>query len=1404
MVAKHYPKMAKFFEKIKTVKRTFENKKEILDKVFKGLDSQYKKISIVFAVNKGASSKVDILVGRVGKEYVSFSRKAYNSLIKFVDTDGQVKNAKLVASNSSKPLVFLHPTTNKVIGLLMTRKIEGELKTQAQTYFRDHKIKEDMDGMHYDRVNSTRDGNSFEVPPDPYNTAKENYGYKDESWKRIYNNAKGLDLDSLIDIVETFIHKSPEIKNLSPSLRGYFQFKGKNAPRVVIAEKLQKMPKGLYMTLAHEIGHLIDYLPNKTLARGNILGSLATLKKFMNEWLAGKNDGAKPLSKKEIDGIRKRAEEWAEKNKEEIDKAIKTLEITPETILKIFQDAKARENINPEFYDAFAKLAGSLKKLVIKDAMKGLMSNHLKAIADKINGKKVDPKLSEEANKKFKELFERELKERGLVNKEWIMQELKHLTMLWKPFNVRNSAAYTKYRYSPRELFADFMMVWLLKPEWVKINTPRTFETWIHHVENKPELKKMYENLQFDFNAGKADKIGKIISKTDKEMRDSNEAIFNVIKQAYKPDLIDMFQAEVMDVQAYFYRRNYNLSGWNNRWHSEQALKTNVATEAYRYRTSQLKRYSDEMNRHVAEPIVELGFTLHEFGTGLMLRNLYESNQRKNVVTRRFFKLDEKVEKELLSKFEGLSIEEVWTEWAKRKPDLVPLMDEFFQINQRMVVRELEKSGIYDDAFIELIKDNYAYITYDVVKHLLKRVEKYGPNRLATAHIGKTKGTFNIVRNPFEATVEKGLILITEAKRHEAMRELKNWLIENKTTLEKFKRKDGSIDRVIEKVKKSKIKERPPEGMEEFFFLEKGELQLYYVNKWVASMFKENPVSTSMFARLLTWTAVPFKKAFTELNPPFWPVNFIKDATSSLINLPNASLLDIKGGGKNSWLKYLALQTRPSFSSVFKEGTELTRWMEEKNFLIATSEGYRGQAGERATRLGMDADTFQFEKFLHRFQNDGMTIEKWDKKKQKYVKVHGTLGHLWHEIFGDNGLFGYMSDIAKSIERIPKVAGTAYLLDAVKRGEIDMGTGEMMIKIQADIGSPAFLRHGRWNSVINNLWLYSNPFKEGWRRNIVRFKEAPASVAFKFFNYSLLPKILMKAMEKATFGVPLAVMYLGINKWDKENYITIPISYTKDGRVIYFRIPQEESARLLSTTFYKIMSAWDDETVTGEKDSIFGYLGYLGDNTVPQMNPIFNMIGDLITWMSGNTPHDDWKGTPAVDRLTDKANDDRRTADILKWFMNTYTGQGFIKFDYTADQFDKITEELDGILGFPVSGTILSRFIKIGNHPAAASQLYHSQNWDQTVAQSTLDAKIAISKIMNGEGDKVNGREMNALALKWPHLATNSMMIDQISRILGADVILAKLAATTDVRKRFYLLTQLANWERKVGVENPE
>ena len=61
----------------------------------------------------------------------------------------------------------------------------------------------------------------------------------------IYNNAKGIDLESMVEIVETFIQKSPEIKRLPPRLRGYFQHKGKNAPRVVILVMIDN-PKGIH------------------------------------------------------------------------------------------------------------------------------------------------------------------------------------------------------------------------------------------------------------------------------------------------------------------------------------------------------------------------------------------------------------------------------------------------------------------------------------------------------------------------------------------------------------------------------------------------------------------------------------------------------------------------------------------------------------------------------------------------------------------------------------------------------------------------------------------------------------------------------------------------------------------------------------------------------------------------------------------------------------------------------------------------------------------------------------------------------------------------------------------------------------------------------------------------------
>ena len=81
------------------------------------------------------------------------------------------------------------------------------------------------------------------------------------------------------------------------------------------------------MTFAHELGHLVDYLPRvneqATLKRGNILGSIATLKGYMNKWIDGKNEGAKPFSAKEIEAMKMAAMKEAKEKVEEMCKKLK-------------------------------------------------------------------------------------------------------------------------------------------------------------------------------------------------------------------------------------------------------------------------------------------------------------------------------------------------------------------------------------------------------------------------------------------------------------------------------------------------------------------------------------------------------------------------------------------------------------------------------------------------------------------------------------------------------------------------------------------------------------------------------------------------------------------------------------------------------------------------------------------------------------------------------------------------------------------------------------------------------------------------------------------------------------------------------------------------------------------------
>ena len=1375
--SKFYPKLKAEFKNSVEQKSNFKDANDIIKQRYVKLSSKNKKAEILYAVDSGGKSgfKFPRMVLRIGDENVAIPRSAYENLIRF-EEKGQIKTAEIMGSDTTQPILFLHPETNKILATIKPEKLNGVIEGQANNYF--HTLK-DKEGLHFDRVNSSRDGDNWGIPRDIFVEANKLLPVDNSSnasaWKGLFNSSKGLDMIDLVELYKVFVNKSPELKNLPEGLNGYFQFKGKKAPRIVINEALQKNPEQFMMTFAHELGHLIDYLPNATLKRGNILGSIAALKGYMNKWIDGKNEGFKPFSAKEIEAMKKESIKEAKKNENKTDTEIKQLEITPDSILKIFNDAAARDKINPDFYNAFVKLDGAIKKLVVKDAMKGLMSPHLKAIADKINGKPTDARLTEEAYKIFKKRFEKELKERNLVNKEWITTELKNLSMRWKPFDRNARADYTAYRDGPRELMADFMMAFMLRPQWVKNNAPKTWEMWMYHMEARPEVKANWSRLQDQLKSGPDARLGEVITKIGDMFRETNKEIDNSIQKSWKENKIDQARLEAIDHYSWLYRR-FKGTG-NDRWHSPLAKEVNWSVENYRYRHAALKRYADDMQRLVIKPALEKGYDNIDIGRMLMLKNLAESTQRKDMVSSLgIMKADPKLAEMLGNR----TSKELYDYLAKLHPDLVHIANDFYKVRQDLVIPELKKSGMYDAEFMANIENNIWYVTNNVKDYLIKRLEKYGENAIATRSVKASKGTFKNIQNVLDATIEKDMLLIVEARRHRTMALTVQYLKQNKSWMERFAKKKGEpSDKIIYKPKylgKGRF-ETPEKGMETFSYLKNGKLELYHVNKYVTEGFKEMH-DYNLMLKFMSGTGDLFRKGFTEYNVPFWPVNLSRDLNRSVKLLPNARYFDIAGKGKHSLVKYYIKAIKPAYKSLFKEGTELTRWMETEGFLISSLEGFKGQAGGKAYRKGMDQDTYMLEKLLGEI-----------KKKEGFDL-------FYEKTFGD--LFKRFQLSARMFERIPKIGGTMYLKDMVKRGEISMSDKEMMIRIQSEVGSPNFLRTGQMHPLLNNMFLYSNAFKEGWRADYTRTKEAPASVISKFIAYNAMPKVLQKSLELGIGGATLGYAYkYGVSEWDKVNYIPIVLGETPDGRIIYLRIPQDETSRLINGILYKIMGTGDEEgSVLETPADMFGYLGSSG---LPSMNPTFKLISDLWGELNGTTPYDDFRNTKAVDATVDKADDARRTKDLLKWFFNTYSGQGFYKFESNDEK--QIMTDLEKIFGTPIVGRVLNRFIKIGDNPAVGYIKEGVKVWEKEQARIKLDYDEGIINLLNGK--ELNDKQIFALSVRAENIKSNSVLIAALASQAGATTLLQEFIHEDDPRKLAIMMQRLIEISQKTDNEYP-
>ena len=1424
-VNKFYPKLKKAIDKVKKVRDIGDfNASELISRVFKGFNKKYKNIEIIFGINKDGASgfKTDVLIGKIKNgPIIAFMRKGYTELKRFTDKDGKIKEAKVVAMRNDKGIAFLHPETGQLIGMLMPLKISKTIEFQAKTYLSKYKPKKDGSGTHYDRY-SSRDSETWgEMPEDPARpTPPEN----NSTWRGLFNSASGLDSIDLVEIIETFLGKVPEAKTFGLSyflggLRGFFS-PDPARPRVVIARELINDPAftkkenivSWMKTIAHELGHLIDFLPEKMMKRGNILGSIATLKGFMDTWISGKADGAKALTKKEINALKKQAEQIAKENEKKTDVEIeKDLKIKPDTITKILTDPKIREWIDPEFYEAFVRLSSALKKLIFKDALKGMISTHIKALVDRINGKPVEKNLSNEAAKIFTELFNKEITKRGLVNKEWIIKELKALSMKWKPWN-RSTAkkGYRDYRDGPRELMADFLMAWLLRPQWTKINAPRSFEMWAEYIFKKPELKKIYLDIQSRINAGKNSRLAEVNVKIEKKFIDAEHRIMEALEKRYKNAWQDELGSEVLDSLWWLYKRRGLLMTRGSSPKSPDHINVIYKWQRNRYKMAHLVRYIKDIKRDITDQLAKRGYNQHTFGRFLLLRYLSDpKGKRKDLINMLGIAW---VEKEIPN---FRSANELYEAMVLEHPYLDVLAEKFYEIREKLTFPRLKESGVWDREFMTDVENNKTYVTMNVVDFIIKRIEKYGGETVSTSHLKEGKGSFKDIQNVFTATVEKDLVLIAESYRNEAVGMTIEYLNQYKGELENLsglRYEDGTPmkERIIEPVEyiytypkikvkvrgvtktvstkvKTKVK-KPPAGMEVIGFIKDGKAEYWYINKVLADGIKKNPLEVGTLWRFMNNTNIIFKKMFTEYNPPFWLFNFSRDTHRAVRNLPHARYFDIFGPrdfrgkkksiilGRRGYLKHVFGGFIPAIKSIFGDGTELTRMMEREGYLISVDEGYHGMAGTEWMKMK---------------ENKGTLEDHQMERMLKKYSQSGNYGTFFEHTFVR--FFDWLGNLGRVVERMQKIGGKTYTDNLIERGVITMSKEEQTLLIQAQVGSPDFLRTGKLHVILNGLLLYSNAIKEGWRGDVEAFRQRPKEIFTKWVMYNAAPKVMMKMATLGIFGMSTSVIMNGVSEWDMTNYHIIPLGITPDGRAVYIRVPQDESARVFSGLLWKIMNIED-----GGLKTPVDLLAYLGEEA-PSTAPIFPLMADVLEYIGGHNPTDEFRHSKAINEQIFDAGGKRKFKEFMKFMFNNYGGSSIYRFE--SNDLREITLSLEKILKYPILGTMLGRFVKIGHHVKYYELKEDFSKQKSMKANYSLDFRDAMELITQDKTHLLNKRHQEAM--KW--FAENITSDARIQKFLlskGANAeIIDMLISAQNTQERLQIIQAMLSLMRDIDLD---
>lgn len=1133
-----------------------------------------------------------------------------------------------------------------------------------------------------------------------------------------------MSLPALVELSRLLMDgKLPSVhKGLGEGTRGKFRSKEEmeGSEEIRLWAEIFKDPEQARKTLAHEIGHLVDWLEGSkdyTLKRGNILGRIAALSKYLKTYIEGRPGGMKPLTEKEKVKLRRQAEKSLKKEIEELagDKKVQEeLGITPQEIKDIFTGVLGRAEADPAIYEFIAGTGRQQKREILRTLAKGEIPQEIQAIIRRgEEAQQPETVTKEQIKARYQELFMAEARRRGLLGRDEVTEELKLVTKVWRPFDPEANPKYTAYRHNPKELYADFISAFLTNPQWLKRTAPKAYEGFMNYLESKPKFKKAYEKIQDELSIGGIKKtlrmrIRQGFEEGEEKFQESTHKTADLWgTDATMRSLVDKYWYVIRDVKRF---GESNIADKDNPIYK---------IEEWTYQGTEAEGYMNDVSNRVVLRMERQGVTVKDFGEYLLHRRVV--NERGELANP--YGLTPKESMEIMREME------------RKYPGLSDIANDYWRIRKEWLVDRLDESGMYPETLMQKVRDNDAYSRFDVNEWA---EQHYGPG-MSRQIMGQV-GTVKDIANPFTRTLVNDMMLMRSVNRNTAI----------DATI-KFYEKASASDPdlyVFQHANRRWTGSRhefaePTDPHQKLIVVTReGKAHGYYLDRYVVEAFERNPQEDFWIARTLNTLNVPFRKVFTELNYGFWMFNAFRDYKRTVRNLP------AEGPEKVipyiqflEYFKYWRQGLKPAFKSVYGIPDSVIKQMYKNNELISIEE-----------RWGDNPKDTEMERLLKRHHQ---IPSKWDSE---IMRPFRQLSLHWH-------------NIGQALERQNKVASHIYLKE--KFPDLTPEERGHMIRVQA--GSPAFLRRGADATTYNNLFMFSNAIKEGWRGDYEVFKDRPGQFMYKTAQNNLLPKALMYAMAIGMLGEDNKTIMDGVSEYDKTNYIIIPVGLTEDGRSVYIRIPQDETGRFFGGVFWKTLNADKDTDITDLADYTAGQF--------PGLSPSLTTAWGVTDYLSGQNPYDFFRERSAIDsRVWDAGFPDREIA-FSKWLSNKLGGG--IVYRFNTEEIERISSgnyaDIEKIINFPVLQNALGRFVKISDYGVRETLQEGSQRAKEHSAKMSITVNEALNQMALDPNYQLSREEVMALAEKSDGLDKRGLRI--LTKMYGNAFVQTWLSASSNLER---------------------